>query len=213
VIDALVGFGGFVPGVELGSLTSRGPYVIGWTDDPGPVPIAIDGHEVRRYAHTIEVVSVRPTLGPGEVEIGPAQMSVSVLSIDGDASMAGPATVFLGDGSANYSVSLPLDATEMAVSDLEILVGPDPSMVLNQGGQFGGMWPAGITLEVRDPSTGAWSLLGDISRQAPFSIDDPATAMSGTGRIELRLTGVAEDPNFGQPTVFVSARASGVIGG
>jgi hypothetical protein len=213
VIDALVGFGGFMPGVELSSITSRGPYVIGWREEPGPTPILVDGLDARRYEHTVEVVSVRPSLGPGRAEIGPAQMGVTVLSTDGAASIGGPGTVLLGDGSATYSIALPLDATDMAVSELEILVGPDPSMVLGGGGQFGGMWPQGFTLEVRDPSTGEWSLLGDISRQTTFEIDDPGTAMSDTGRIEVRLTGVEQDPNFGQMTVFVSARASGVIGG
>ena len=213
VIDALVGFGGFMPGIELGSMTSRGPYVIGWRDEPGPVPIVVDGLDAKRYSHAVEVVSVRPTLGPGEAQIGPAQMGVAVLSTDGAASIAGPGTVLLGDGSVTYSIALPLEATDMTVSELEILVGPDPSIVLGEGGQFGGMWPDGFTLEVRDPSTGTWSLLGDISRQTTFEIDDPSTAMSGTGRIEVRLTGVAQDPNFGQLTVFVSARAAGVIGG
>ena len=60
--------------------------------------------------------------------------------------------------------------------------------------------------------SGAWTLLGDISRQSAFEIDDPATAISGTGRIEVRITGVEHDPNFGQMSVFVSARAAGVIG-
>jgi hypothetical protein len=121
--------------------------------------------------------------------------------------------VMIGEGSVTYSVALPLEATDMAVSELEILVGPDPSMVLgDQGGGFGGFWPDGYTLEVRDPSTGEWTLVGDISDQSRFEIEDPGTAISGTGRIEVKVTGAAEDPNFGQPSVFVSARATGVIG-
>ena len=213
VIDALVGFGGFMPGIEVGSVTSRGPFVIGWRDEPGPVPVVVDGLEARQYASSVEVVSVRPTLGTGEVQIGPAQMGVSVLSTEGEASDAGPGTVLLGDGSATYSIVLPLEATDMAVSELEILVGPDPSVVLgNQGGQFGGMWPEGFTLEVLDPLTGAWHLVGDISRQTTFEIDDPGTAMSASGRIEVRLTGVEQNANFGQVGVFVSAQATGVIG-
>lgn len=212
VIDAIVGFGGFKPGAELGSGTSRGPYVIGWRDEAGPLPIAVDDLDAQRYSHTVEVLSVRPTLGPGEVEIGPAQMSVAVLSTEGDVGSGGPGTVILGEGSATYSIALPLDATDMDVSKLEILVGPDPSMVVAEQGQFGGFWQEGITLEARDPTSGEWTLLGDISRQSAFEIDDPGTAISGSGRIEVRLTGVAADPNFGQASVFVSARASGVIG-
>ena len=212
VIDALVGFGGFMPGVDLGPSRSRGPYVIGWRDEPGPVPVIVDDLDAQHYTHTVEVVSVRPTLGPGEVEVGPAQMSVAVLSTEGDASDGGPGTVLLGEGTVTYSVALPLDATDMEVSELEILVGPDPAMVLGDQGQFGGFWPEGFTLEVRDPVSGTWSLLGDISERSAFEIDDPSAAISATGRIEVRITGVEQDANFGQVTVFASARAAGVIG-
>lgn len=212
VIDALVGFGGVMPGIDLGPAAANGPFVIGWREEPGPVPVIVDDLEAQRYASTVEVVSVRPTLGPGEVEINPTQMSVAVLSTDGDATNGGPGTVILGDGSVTYSIALPLDATDMAVSELEILVGPDPSMVLGDQGQFGGFWPPGFTLEVRDPLSDTWSLLGDISQQSAFEIDDPGTAISGTGRIEVRITGAEADPNFGQSGVFVSARAAGVIG-
>ena len=41
-------------------------------------------------------------------------------------------------------------------------------------------------------------MLGDISEQSDFEIDEPATAISDTGRIEVRITGVEVDPNFGQ---------------
>ena len=68
------------------------------------------------------------------------------------------------------------------------------------------------TIDVRDPATGAWILLGDINERSSWEIDDPATAISDTGRIEVRVTGVDVDPNFGQASVFVSARARGVIG-
>jgi len=111
-----------------------------------------------------------------------------------------------------YSIALPLEATDMRVSDLAILVGPDPSMVFGDQAGFGAFWPAGFTLEVRDPSTGEWKLVGDISQESRFEIDDPGSAMSETGRIEVRITGTEVDPNFGQPAVFVSATATGVIG-
>jgi hypothetical protein len=212
VIDALVGFGGFMPGIELGTSGSRGPYLIGWRDEPGPLPVLLDGLEAKRYAHSVEVISVRPTIGPGEARIPPSQMGVAIVSTEGDAGNAGPGTVLLGDGSATFSIALPLEAANMAVSELAILVGPDPSMVLADQGQVPGMWPQGFTLEVLDPTSGTWNLLGDISRQSSFEIDDPATAMSATGRIEVRISGVEQDPNFGQASVFVSARAAGVIG-
>ena len=211
VIDALVGFAGFMPGAELTSSTSRGPYVIGWHDDPGPLPISVDELEAQRYAQSVEVISVRPTLGTGEVEIGAAQMGVAVLSTEGDTSSGGPGMVVLGDGSVTFSIALPLEATDMAVSELDILVGPDPSVVFGDQGGFGGFWPEGVTLEVRNPESGEWTLVGDLSDRSSFEIDDPGTAMSDTGRIEVRVTGVEQDPNFGQATVFVSASATGVL--
>ena len=213
VIDSLVGFGGWMPGVELGMGSARGPYVIGWHDEPGPVPVTVDDLEATRYAQSVEVLSVRPALGPGEAHIGPAQMAVAVIATDGDTSNAGPGMVMVGNGSVIFSVALPLEATDMDVSQLAILVGPDPSMVLSdQGGGFGGFWPQGFTIEVRDPSSGEWTLLGDLNERTRWEMDDPSSAISPTGRIEVRVTGVEVDPNFGQGSVFVSAEADGVIG-
>ncbi|MGI8657558.1 MAG: hypothetical protein ACR2K4_02150, partial [Candidatus Limnocylindria bacterium] len=213
VIDALVGFGGFAPGVDLGaSGRGRGPFVIGWTDDPGPLPVVVDDLVAQEYAQSVEVVSVRPAIGSGEIEITPAQMSVALLSTEGTASDNGGGSVLLGEGSAIYGLALPLDATSMAVSELEILVGQDASVMLGEQGGFGGFWPPGFTLEVRDPATGAWSLLGSLDQQTSFDVDDPASMLSDTGRIEVRVTGVAADANFGQNSVFVTARAKGVIG-
>jgi hypothetical protein len=86
-------------------------------------------------------------------------------------------------------------------------------MVLSeQGGGFGGFWPQGYTLEIKDPATGDWILLGDINERTRWEIEDPSTAISSTGRIEVRVTGGEVDPNFGQGSVFVSADARGVIG-
>ena len=138
-------------------------------------------------------------------------MGVTVLETEGETSNNGPGMVMLGDGSVTYSIALPLEATDMTVSDLEILVGPDPSMVIGEQGGFGGFFPPGFTIEVRDPSSGEWTLLGDLSDDSTFEIEDPASAISATGRVEVRFTGVAENQNFGQPSIFVSARASGVI--
>jgi hypothetical protein len=214
VIDSLVGFGGFMPGVDLSVATGRGPYVIGWTDTPGPVPVTIDDVDAQRYSQSVEVLNVRAPLGTGEVEVGPARMSVSILATEGNVTEAGPGMISLGNGSATYSIALPLEATDMEVTALDLLVGPDPSMVIGeQGGGFGGFWPQGYTLEVRDPTTGEWRELGDLNERGRWEVDDPGTAMSDTGRIEVRISGTEEiDPNFGMTSVFVSASVTGVIG-
>ncbi len=85
-------------------------------------------------------------------------------------------------------------------------------MLQDQGGFGGGFWPPGYHPRGPRPGRAANGPLGDISRAARFEVDDPTTAVSDSGRIEVRVTGVAADPNFGQAGVFVSARVTGVIG-
>ena len=212
VIDSLVGYGGFMPGMEIATTSGRGPYLIGWRETPGPLPVAIDGVTAQRLDHSVEVIAVRPQLASGEATIEPGQMVVSVVERTGDASEAGPGMMMINDGTATFGIALPLEASGMAVSELEILAGPDPGMVIGEQGGFGGMWPPGFTIELRNPETGEWTPLGDLSQESRFKVDDPATAMDGAGRVEVRVTGEGINPNFGSNTVFVSARVSGVIG-
>jgi hypothetical protein len=212
VIDALVGYGNWAPlGSELGGAGGHGPYLIGWRDGEGPMPIEVEGQEAQRYGEIVEVVSVNPGIGSGEVVIGPAQMGVTVQP-DGEVDVVGPGTAAILSGSATFGITLPLEASGMAVSELEIIVGPDPSTVSQDPGTFGGFWPAGFVVELLDPATGAWTLLGDLAEGNRFDIADPATVIGTTGRIEVRVSADEPDPNFGQPSVFVSARAEGVIG-
>jgi hypothetical protein len=119
--------------------------------------------------------------------------------------------VTVSQGSATFSVTLPLEASDLVASEIEILVGPDPSMALSEGGAFGGFWAPGTIAELRDPSSGEWILLGDLSEQSTFEIDDPAAALGGTGSLLVRVTGGEPNANFGDPSVFVSARVSGTI--
>jgi hypothetical protein len=81
---------------------------------------------------------------------------------------------------------------------------------VQDGGGFGGFWPSGYTFEVLDPSTGTWTLLGNLDQQSRYTIDDPATVITDAGRIRLRITGTA-DQAFGQNSFFVSAEVSGVL--
>ena len=211
VIDALVGYGSFVPGgIDIPS-SGRGPFIIAWRAEEGPLPVLVDELVAQRYANTVEVLSVRKPIGTGEVTIRPAQMSIAVIATEGDANSGGPGMMFVGNGSVTYSITLPLEASNIEVSDLKIIIGPDPGMVFQDQGAFGGFWPAGFTADVRNPQTGEWVPLGDISQQATFEIEDSATAMSAGGRIEVRITGEQVNPNFGQASVFVSAEVDGVI--
>ncbi|HUF06840.1 MAG TPA: hypothetical protein VMP86_05580 [Candidatus Binatia bacterium] len=211
VIDALVGYGGLVSdGGKVGGSDARGPYLVGWRDGDGPLPVLVDGQESQRYATEVEVIAARPPLGVGAVTLGPHMMEIAVVEMEGDASSGGPGVVHLGTGSVTYSVALPLEASGLAADEVEILVGPDPHSLSSGGGGFGGFWPNGYTVEVRDPSSGSWLLLGDLGTRNRFEVDDPAAALSLSGRIEVRVTGEA-DPSFGQASIFISARVSGVI--
>jgi hypothetical protein len=212
VIDALVGYGSFGPGgFDFGAANARGPYVIGWRSGEGPLPIVFDTQQAQRYDTVVEVIAARPSIGSGAVTIRPHQMSINIVETTGDASSGGPGMVMLGDGSVTYSIGLPLEAADLVPTEVEIIIGPDPSVVMNDQGGFGGMWPQGFSVEVRNPVTDEWVLVGDLNQESRFEIEDPATALSPTGRIEVRITGQL-DPNFGQPSVFASAQVSGVIG-
>ena len=214
VIDALVGYGGGFPvmdgGVQL--VGARGPYVIGWRSGDGPTPVELEGIGAQRYGEMVEVVGVRPLPPSGNVTVSPAQMSVVLIESEGQVESMGPGTTMIGHGSATFSIALPLEMSGLAVSDVEIIVGPDPSMVFHDQGEPIGFWPPGITLEVLDPTTGTWSVLGDISERSRFELADPASVVSAGGRIEVRFVGGEEiDPNFGMPSVYVSASVSGVL--
>ena len=149
----------------------------------------------------------------GEVTVEPGRMSVVVRDLEGDASRAGPGgMVAMTEGAATFDVALPLEAAGMAVSEVQVIVGADIGMVLERGDFGGGFWPDGYTAELRDPSTGEWQLLGDLSERSRFTIGDPAAAITPAGRIEVRVRAEGGNPNFGPNTVFVSARVTGVIG-
>jgi hypothetical protein len=214
VIDSLVGFGGGMPAMDGGVqvVGGRGPYVIGWHASEGPMPIVLEDGRAQRYGETAEVVGVRPMALSGQVSVSPAQMSVALVETEGQVESLGPGVISVGDGTATFSIALPLEMSGLAVSEAEIVIGPDPSMVFGDPGQFQGFWPPGISLELRDPVTGAWTPLGDISEGSRFGVEDPASAVSSTGRIEVRFVGSDElDPAMGMSSVFVSASVSGVL--
>ncbi len=213
VIDALVGYGGWIPGgSELGGASGgRGPFIVGWHAGEGPTPILVEDVATQRYAQIAEVVSIQPELGRGEVVIGPAQMGLAV-STEGDVTVSGPGTVSFIQGTATWGLSLPLTASDMTVTGVEIVFGPEAMTAIQDPGAFANWWPEGYLVELRDPTTGEWSPLGDLAEQHHFTIDDPASAVSSTGRIELRVRVEGPpDPNIGQASVFASAQVTGVL--
>ncbi|MGH2357604.1 MAG: hypothetical protein ACRDGJ_06275, partial [Candidatus Limnocylindria bacterium] len=213
VINSLVGYGGWFPGkgVDFGTGGGRGPFVIGWRAGDGPMPVTVDGQELQRYSQTVEVISGRPRLGPGEVRLDPGALAVAILSTDGNASVE-PGWVSLGNGEVVFGITLPLEASAMEATGVRIVTGSDPSMVFgNPGAVFGGFMPAGFTLSARDPRSGEWVELGTLSTQSSWEIDDPASVLSEAGRIEVRVVGQAIDANFGMAGIFVGASVTGVV--
>jgi hypothetical protein len=214
VIDSLVGYSA-IPGRALGfgAGVDRGPFVVGWRTGPEAAPLAIevDGRVAQQHHHVVEIISGRPLIGGGSVSLAASQMSAQVLSTDGDASVSDPAFVSIGEGEVVFGVSVPLEMAELSPSELAIIAGPDPSMVLQDPGAFGGFFPEGFKLSVRDVETGEWRELGDLSQASRWEIDDPATVMDQTGRIEVRVQGTEIDVNFGQTGVWVSAEVSGEL--
>ena len=213
VINSLVGYGGWFPGMEsqfsLGG--ERGPFVIGWIEDAeSPVAVEVEGQAVERFSQLVEVIGGRPRLGPGEVTLQPSQLNVQIVSSDGEASTSDPTFVTLGNGEIVFAVALPLEATALEATSVTLLTGHDPMMVIANQGNFGFL-PPGYRIEARDPRSGDWVDLGDLSQQSTFEIDDPASILDETGRMEVRVSGAGIPANFGQNPIYVSATIEGVV--
>ncbi len=207
VINAIVGYGGWA-GIESVS-HGRGPFVIGWHEGEGPVPVEVEGQSTQRLTSVVEVVAVQPGLGAGAVTIRPAQMSVSVSQMEGDVVGGFEAgSVVINDGSVTFAIALPLEASGLEATGVEITIGPDATMVIAEPGDFPGFWPTGYSVEVRHPSSGQWQLLGDLSEQSTFPVAEVDTALGPTGVIEVRVSGTS-DAGFGQPGVFAAAQVTG----
>lgn len=210
VIDALVGYGGW-GGIELGGASGRGPYVIGWRTDEGPMPVEVEDTTTQRHTAVVEVIPATPSIGTGEVRIRPHQMSVTLSDTEGDVAGGFEAgSVIINDGSATFTIGLPLAATGLVPTDIEIIVGPDPTVIFGNPGDFVGFWPDGFTLEARDVASGTWVPLGGLNEASSFDLFDPGRFLGPTGLIDVRVSG-RTDPNFGQSGVFVSATVAGVI--
>lgn len=211
VIDTLVGYGQFGMAPMGGQGIDRGPFIIGWRSDEPPTALELDGVEAQRYSQTVEVISGRPSLGPGHVQLDPLQLSAALVSTDGDASGNDGASVFVGNGTGTFSLSLPLEAFGLDVSGITIVGGNDPSMLSMQMGNMPGMFPPGYKVEVQDAASGEWTRLGDLSQSTQFAVEDPASVMDAGGRIAVRVVGDEIDPSFGQMPIWLSAAVEGEI--
>ena len=210
MIDALVGYGQFGM-APMGGGIDRGPFIVGWRSDAPPTTLELDGADAQRYSQTIEVISGRPSLGPGQVQLDPLQLSAALVSTDGDASANDGESVFIGNGTGTFSISLPLEAFGLEISGITIVGGNDPSMLSTQMGNMPGMFPAGYQVEIQDVASGEWMQLGDLSQTTQFNVEDPASVLDAGGRMTVRVVGAQIDPSFGQMPIWLSAAVQGEL--
>ena len=213
VIDALVGYGGGFPGrvIDSGGGIDRGPFVIGWQSDATPLEVELDGQQIQRYAQAVEVLSGRPTLGPGAVTVGPSQLGTEVVETVGEASQNEPGFVTLGNGEVTFRLSLPLEATGLVPSRVTIVGGSDPGTVFVDQPNFESLLPAGYRMAVYDVAADDWIDLGDLSQRSRFDVPDPASVLDPAGRILVRIAASGVPADVGQYNVYAGASLAGVI--
>jgi hypothetical protein len=210
VIDSLVGYAGWMAGglTDVGATAGRGPYVIGWRSTDGPMPVSLAGVETRRVSNVVEVVPARPIPAGSSVTLGPESLSVSV-ETEGDAFVNVDGVVTLAQGSATWTLRLPLEASGLVADELTIMAAPIPSEIMNAEG-FRGLWPAGFVLEIRDRD-GEWRQLGSLQESAVFPIEEPADVLGSDGSLAVRVaTEAADETGMGQ-NLFISARVRGEV--
>jgi len=213
VIDALVGYGGAIP-AKVGGVVGgidRGPFVIGWQADTTPLEVEVDGQEIQRYAQSVEVLSGQPTLGPGTVTVGPAQMAMEVVDTAGEASAPQPGLVTLANGEVTFRISLPLEATGLLPTKVTLIAAGDLGTILYDQENVGAFLPAGYRMAVYDVGAADWIDLGDLAQRNRFDAPDGARVVDAAGRILVRITGSGVPAGTGQLSVFAGARVTGAI--
>lgn len=212
VIDALVGYGGGFPGRvgELSGGIERGPFVIGWQSGT-PLEMELDGQEIQSYAQAVEVVSGRPTLGPGAVTLAPSQLGSEIVETVGDASQQEPGFVTLANGEVTFRVSLPLEASGLVPSRVTIIAANDASTIFFDQQNVEVLFQSGFRMAVYDAVDGEWLDLGDLSERSRFDVDEPTRVLDHAGRILVKISGSGVPNDFGQVSVFAGASLSGVL--
>ena len=213
VIDALVGYSGDFsgrPGGMSGGI-DRGPFVIGWQVETTPMPIEIERHTTQRYAQAVEVLSGNPQFGPGPVRVEPSQMVTTMVSNAGTVSEPEPGWVNIGEGEAVFQINLPLEATGIVPSEIELIAGGDWGIIYYNQGNMNSTLPNGYRLSVYDRVAGEWIDVGDLSVRSHFTIEQPSRILDRGERILVRVSGTDIPDDSGASVVFVGAGVEGVI--
>jgi hypothetical protein len=209
VLIGLVGYGNGAPVTPFSAGGDRGPFVVGWSDG-GPTEVLVDGQTVQRYHQSVEVVSGRPELDPGEVVVQPIDMTTRVIATDGRVERPDASSVTIIDGSATFQVAVPLELRGMTADTMTILLANDAqSVLINQN--VGGMMPPGYLVELLDVSDGSWTELGDPAITNRFVVREPAASLSPEGTITIRVSTDEPNPDVGFFSIYASASVEGSL--
>jgi hypothetical protein len=175
------------------------------------MPVEIDGHSVQRYTQSVEVLSGNPQFGPGPVRVEPSQMVTSMVSSAGTVGEPEPGWVTIGEGEAVFQVSLPLEATGIVPTEIELIAGSEPSIIFFNQGNMQATLPQGYRISAYDRLADEWIDVGDLSLRSHFTVERPGRVLDHGNRILVRVTGSGIRKEFRQSTVFVGAGVEGVI--
>jgi hypothetical protein len=185
--------------------------VIGWHPDLAPLAVEVDGHEAQNYAQSVEVLSGRPALGPGEVRLAASQLRTEPIELVGEATQNEPGYVSLANGEVTFRVSLPLEATGLAPTRITLIAGNDPGMIFYDQQNLGSLLPAGYRMAVYDGAADEWLDVGDLSVKSRYEMEDPARLLDASGRILIRISASGIGAEMGQTSVFASAVVEGIV--
>lgn len=210
VLAGLVGYGGGMPVSAFGVGADRGPYVVGWHEG-SPTDVVVDDQDVQRFSQSVEVVSGRPEIDPGSVEVRAIDIGSRVVASEGQVDRPDPASVVIGAGSATFELALPLDLADLKPTEITLWVAGDPGTALMEQGVGGGMFPRGYLLEVLDPASGTWTSLGDLATNNRFAVPDPARHLDPDGVVTARVIGDADAADGGRFSIYVAASMKGSL--
>lgn len=214
VIDSLMNASGILAG-KFGDIAigagSGGPYVVGWKDGGAPIDVEVDGQEVQRFSQSVEVLAGRPSLGPGEVTLDPSDLDVGVVATDGDVNQDAIATL-LGNGTVDFRISLPLEASRLQPATLTIITGSDVGSILFDQSNANSPLPPGYRVSAFDVSANAWVELGDPNVRSRFEVEQPERFIGAGDSLLVRISGEGVPLEQGLSPVYATASLTGIIG-
>lgn len=210
VLAGLFGYGDSIPVTAFSTSADRGPFVVGWHAG-SPTDVVVDGQAVQHYRQSVEVVSGRPEVVSGAVQVHPLDMSIRLAASEGRVDQPDRTSVVIGNGgSATFQVQLPLEVQGLRPTRLAVYVAGDPGSALLEQNTVGSL-PPGFVAEILDARDGTWTELGDLTTTSRFTVADPGRVLSADGTITIRVSGREVPPEFGSYGVYVAAGVWGTL--